>query len=149
MVYTPDWATIGQDGGMKKLQSGKRRPAKNGAGRQSVDDYISALSQPARGKLQQMRAAIRSVVPAQAVEVISYRIPAFRHQGVVVWYAAFRKHCSLFPTAGVIEQFKDDLAGYTVSKGTIQFRLDRPLPVRLIKKMVKARVAGMGHKKGC
>jgi len=75
------------------------------------------------------------------VEIISYQIPAFRTKKVLVWYAGFSKHCSLFPTASVIEEFKDDLAGFTVSKGTVQFPIERALPTALIKKLVKARVA--------
>jgi uncharacterized protein YdhG (YjbR/CyaY superfamily) len=87
-----------------------------------------------------MRAAIRSAVPADAVEIISYGIPAFKHKRVLVWYAAFSKHCSLFPTASVIEAFKEELKGFVISKGTIQFPTDKPLPVTLIKRLVKARV---------
>ena len=68
-----------------------------------------------------MRAVIRSAVPAEAVEIISYQIPAFKTKKVLVWYAAFSEHCSLFPTASVIEEFKDELAGLTISKGTVQF----------------------------
>lgn len=64
-----------------------------------------------------------------------------------MWFAAFSKHCSLFPTASVIEKFKDELKGYTISKGTIQFPTDKPLPAALIQKMVKARVEQMKAKK--
>lgn len=103
---------------------------------------MARLSEPAQGKLQQVRALIRSVVPADTTEIISYRIPAFKQKRVLVWYAAFANHWSLFPTAAVIEQFKDDLKGYTISKGTIQFPLDKPIPTALIRKVAKARVAG-------
>lgn len=61
-------------------------------------------------------------------------------KGVLVWYAAFANHCSLFPTAAVIEEFKNELKGFSLSKGTIQFLTNKPLPVPLIKKIVKARV---------
>ena len=88
-----------------------------------------------------MRAAIRSAVPREATETISYRIPAFKHHRILVWFAAFSDHCSLFPTAAVIEAFKKELKGFSTSKGTIHFPLNRPLPVALIKKIVKARVA--------
>ena len=88
-----------------------------------------------------MRLVIRSVVPKEATEVISYRIPAFRQKKIIVWYAAFSGHCSLFPTAAVIDKFRDELKGYTISKGTIQFPLDKPLPSGLIKRIVKARMA--------
>jgi uncharacterized protein YdhG (YjbR/CyaY superfamily) len=88
-----------------------------------------------------MRAAIQSAAPAGAVEIISYKIPAFKTKKILVWYAVFAEHCSLFPTASVIEEFKDELSGYTTSKGTVQFPNDKALPTGLIKKLVKARVA--------
>ena len=66
---------------------------------------------------------------------------------MLVWFAAFRDHCSLFPTAAVIEQFKNELKPYSISKGTIQFPTDKPLPSALVKKMVKARVAQIEGKK--
>ncbi len=87
-----------------------------------------------------MRAAIGSALPREATETISYRIPAFKLKKIVVWFAAFQNHCSLFPTAAVIEQFKDELEVYTISKGTIQFPVDKPLPSALIKKLVKVRL---------
>ena len=72
--------------------------------------------------------------------MISYGIPGFRHKRMVVWYAAFTDHCSLFPTAAVIEKFKNDLKPYRIAKGTIQFPVDKPLPASLLKKIVKARL---------
>ncbi len=66
---------------------------------------------------------------------------------MLVWYAAFSNHCSLFPTAAIIEEFKDELKGRTLSKGTVQFPTDKPLPAVLVKKMVKARVAQIESKK--
>jgi uncharacterized protein YdhG (YjbR/CyaY superfamily) len=80
-------------------------------------------------------------VPADTTEVISYGIPAFKHKKVLVWYAAFANHCSLFPTASVIEAFKGELKGFSASKGTVHFPLKKPMPIELIKKMVRARVA--------
>jgi uncharacterized protein YdhG (YjbR/CyaY superfamily) len=74
-------------------------------------------------------------------------MPAFKHNGVLVWFAAFSNHCSLFPTASVIEAFKDELKGFSTSKGTIHFSTDKPVPAALIKKLVKARVAKMESKK--
>ena len=88
-----------------------------------------------------MRATIRSAVPRGTTEVISYGIPSFKRDVVLVWYAAFADHCSLFPTAAVIEKFKNELRGFSTSKGTIHFPFGEPLPIRLIKKLVKARVA--------
>jgi uncharacterized protein YdhG (YjbR/CyaY superfamily) len=106
-----------------------------------VDGYLAHVPEPARSRLKEMRAAIRAAVPAEAVEIISYRIPAFKAKKVLVWYAAFSGHCSLFPTASVIEEFKDALAGFTTSKGTVQFPTDKALPTALITKLVKARTA--------
>ena len=106
----------------------------------SVEEYIAAQPAAVQPRLRELRSIIRAAVPA-ASEVISYSIPAFRQKKVIVWYAAFSGHCSLFPTAAMIEKFKDELKGYTISKGTIQFQLDKPLPSALIKRIVKARLA--------
>jgi uncharacterized protein YdhG (YjbR/CyaY superfamily) len=133
---------------MKKAQARKHSPAAKGnAAPKSVDEYLAGVPEPARGTLNKMRAAIRSAVPGEATETISYKMPAFKHKGIVVWFAAFSDHCSLFPTAAVIEAFKNELKSYSTSKGTIQFPLDKPLPTALIKKLVKARVAQMESKK--
>jgi uncharacterized protein YdhG (YjbR/CyaY superfamily) len=74
-------------------------------------------------------------------------MPAFKYNGVLVWFAAFSNHCSLFPTAAVIEAFKNELKSFSTSKGTIQFPTDKPLPTALVKKLVKARVAQIDSKK--
>jgi uncharacterized protein YdhG (YjbR/CyaY superfamily) len=107
----------------------------------NVDEYFAGVPEPARSALHQMRATIRSAVPPEATEAISYRIPAFRYNGPLLCYAAFSNHCSLFPTAAVIAAFKKELEGYTTSKGTIHFPLNKPLPTTLLRKLVKARVA--------
>jgi uncharacterized protein YdhG (YjbR/CyaY superfamily) len=130
--------------------SGKRRAAVKGnraSAPKSVYEYFARIAGPGRGRLSEMRAAIRAAVPAGATEVISYRIPAFRHGKVLVWYAAFAGHCSLFPTAAVIAEFRDELKGYKTSKGTIQFSSREPLPVALIKRIVRARVAAAAGEK--
>src|ERR1700722_5202808 len=119
----------------------KKAPAIGKDGTKRVDEYIAAAPEPARSRLKEMRAVIQSAVPGEAVEIISYQIPAFRTKRVLVWYAGFSKHCSLFPTASVIDEFRDELAGFTVSKGTVQFPIEKALPTALIKKLVKARVA--------
>ena len=113
----------------------------------NTDEYIARVSEPARSALKKIRAVIRSVVPREATEIISYGMPAFKHKGVLVWFAAFSNHCSLFPSASVIEEFKKELKGYTTSKGTIQFPVDKPLPATLVKKLVKARIAQNESKK--
>jgi len=126
---------------MKKGKAGSRRPAaKRKSAPKTVEEYLARVPGPARATLNKLRAAIRSAVPADAFEVISYGIPAFKQKRVLVWYAAFANHCSLFPTAAVIDEFRDDLKVFKTSKGTIQFPTDKPLPVALIKKIVKARV---------
>jgi len=133
---------------MKNPTSANRRSAsKRGAAPKTVDEYLARVTEPARSTLKKMRAAIRSAVPRDATETISYRMPVFRHHGVLVWYAAFADHCSLFPTASIVEAFKDELEGFKTSKGTIQFPADKPLPTALIKKLVKARVAQNEAKK--
>jgi uncharacterized protein YdhG (YjbR/CyaY superfamily) len=113
----------------------------------SVDDYLAAVPEPARTTLQRMRSAIRSALPTEATETISYGIPAFSYNGPVVWFAAFSNHCSFFPGASVIKAFKKELERYEISKGTIQFPVDKPLPVAQVKKMVKARLAEKAQKK--
>ena len=134
---------------MKRAKNRIRRVARESAAKrkvpsrlQTVDNYLALVPEPARSTLQRMRTAIRSAVPAETTEAISYGIPAFNYKGPLVWFAAFSNHCSFFPTASVIQAFKDDLKGYKTSKGTIQFPVDKPLPAALVKKMVKARLAG-------
>ena len=122
----------------------KRKPS---AAPKTIDAYLARVPEPALSTLQKTRASIRAALPSAASETISYKIPAFRHGEIVIWFAAFADHCSLFPTGRVIEQFKDDLKPYTISKGTIQFPTDKPLPATLIKKMVKARLAQIAAKK--
>jgi uncharacterized protein YdhG (YjbR/CyaY superfamily) len=105
-------------------------------------EYLSTVPVPVRKNLVKMRSVIRSTMPRDAVETISYCIPAFKiRSGVLVWFAGFSDHCSLFPTASVIGMFKDKLRDFSTSKGTIHFPLDKQLPTGLIKEIVKARIA--------
>lgn len=107
----------------------------------TVDEYLAAVPEPAQSTLKHIRKVIRSAVPKETTEVISYRIPMFKFKGMLVGYAAFKSHCSLFPTgSGVIEQFAKELKGYQTSRGTIQFPSDKPLPDALVKKIVRQRV---------
>ena len=130
------------------MKSGSRSSAAKGKGApKNVDEYLAGVPEPARGTLSKIRAAIRSTVPPETTETISYRIPAFKYKGVLVWFAAFSDHCSLFPTAAVIEAFKNELKGFSTSKGTVHFPTDKPLPTALIKKLVKARIAQIESKK--
>jgi uncharacterized protein YdhG (YjbR/CyaY superfamily) len=107
-----------------------------------IDEYLAGVPEPARTTLSKVRAVIRSVVPKEATEAISYRIPTFKYQGSLVAFAAFKNHCSLFPMSmAVIAAFKNELQGYEAFKGTIHFPLDKPLPTPLLKKIVKMRIA--------
>ena len=130
---------------MRKAKSKPRRAARKtkriAKHPRTVDEYLACVPEPARAMLGQMRAAIRAAVPSEAAEIISYRIPAFKHKQVLVWFAAFSGHCSLFPTAAIIQEFKDELKSFSTSKGTIHFPLDQPLPTALIEKLVRARVS--------
>jgi uncharacterized protein YdhG (YjbR/CyaY superfamily) len=131
---------------MKSKEAGASSPTRKSRSQPAdVDLYLAATPEPARTMLIKMRAAVRSALPAEATEVISYKIPAFKLKTIMVWFAAFQDHCSLFPTAAVLDQFKTELAGYKTSKGTVQFPLDKPLPVALIKKLVNARLQASGY----
>jgi len=134
--------------GVKKAKSANSSlRAKRRHAPETVAAYLARVPEPARSTLNKIRAAIRAAVPAEATEVISYGIPGFKHKQVLVWYAAFSKHCSFFPTAEIIEAFNAELKGYPLSKGTIQFPTDRPLPAALVKRMVQARLANIEKKK--
>jgi uncharacterized protein YdhG (YjbR/CyaY superfamily) len=114
---------------------------KSGAAPKTVNEYLAGIPEPARSTLKHLRAVIKSVVPKEATEVISYHIPMFQYRGMLVGYAAYAKHCSLFPTgSGVIEKFAKELKGYSTNKGTIRFPPDKPLPDALLKKIVRERV---------
>jgi len=133
---------------VKTVKSRKGSPGNNRKGvPRNVDEYLARVPEPARSTLNRIRAVIRSAVPPAATETISYGMPAFRYKEVLVWFAAFSDHCSLFPTASVIEAYKKELRGFYTSKGTIHFPTDKPLPAALIKKLVKARVAQVEGKK--
>jgi len=108
----------------------------------SVDEYLTSVPEPARGTLNKIRSTIRSAAPSEATEAISYGIPTIKYKGSLVAFAAFSKHCSLFPMSyAVITSLKDELKRFEVSKGTIRFPVDKPLPATLVKKVVKARIA--------
>ena len=108
-------------------------------GRTAVEAYLARVPEPARATLEKMRTMIRAAAPKEATEAISYGMPSFQYKGGLVAYAAFKEHCSFFPMgARAIEEFAEELKGYRVSKGTIHFALDKPLPSGLVKKMVKA-----------
>jgi len=108
----------------------------------NVDEYIERVPEPGRTTLSKMRATIRSAAPKEATEAISYGMPAFVYKGALVYYGAFSDHCSFFPgSARLVEEYEDELKGFSTAKGTIRFPLNKPLPSTLVKKFVKMRVA--------
>ncbi len=108
----------------------------------NIDEYLAGVSEPARATLNKIRAAIRSVVPPEATEAITYGMPAFKYKGSLVAFAAFANHCSLFPMSyAVIAAFQTELKQFQTSKGTIRFPKDKPPSAALVRKIVKARIA--------
>jgi uncharacterized protein YdhG (YjbR/CyaY superfamily) len=105
----------------------------------TINEYIETFPEDIRILLEKMRQAIREAAP-EAEETISYRMPAFRQNGILVYFAAFRDHLSFFPTGSGIEAFKKELAPYLGGKGTARFPLDQPVPYDLVKKIVRFRV---------
>jgi uncharacterized protein YdhG (YjbR/CyaY superfamily) len=104
-----------------------------------VDMYISAQPENARVKLEELRQTIRKAAP-DAEELISYSMPAFKQNGMLVYYASFKNHIGFYPAPSGIEVFKKELSGYKVAKGSVQFPIDKKLPAGLITKIVKFRV---------
>lgn len=108
----------------------------------TVDQYLAGVPEPARTTLSWVRAAIRSAAPPEATEVISYRIPMFKYKGMLMGFAGFSNHCSLFPgSLSAMKELKNELKDFETSKGTIRFPVDKPPSATLIKKLVKARAA--------
>lgn len=114
-------------------------------GFKNIDEYIATFPLNIQTLLCQLRATIHEAAP-EAEETISYQMPAFKQNGVLVYFAAFKDHIGFFPTPLGIEAFTDRLSGYKTSKGTIQFPLNQPLPLDLVKEIVKARVLQNQHK---
>lgn len=112
------------------------------AEKQKLQAYFARLAPPQRRLLKQLRQALRAVAP-RATDAWSYSIPALRLDGkVLLWYAAWKAHVSLYPMrAGIVRRHARELAGYEKSKGTVRFPLDRPLPVALVKRLARARLA--------
>ncbi len=112
-----------------------------GAVPRTVDEYLSGVPKDARAALQRLREIVGAAAP-DAEEVISYRMPAFRHHGILVYYAAFEDHCSFFPgSVRTQRRFASELKPFAVGKGTVHFTPERPLPADLVRRIVKARVA--------
>ena len=106
---------------------------------QTIDAYIAGCPPAVRARLEQVRQTIRAAAPA-AEETIGYRMPTFRLHGNLVHFAAFQNHIGFYPTPSGIEHFQSELAGYASAKGSVQFPLDQPLPLDLIRRIVVFRV---------
>jgi uncharacterized protein YdhG (YjbR/CyaY superfamily) len=106
---------------------------------QSISEYIAAAPPEARAKLRQLRACIGKAAPG-ATEGMKWSMPAFSGKRILVMFAAFKDHVSLFPTPSPIKALAKDLAGFKTSKGAIQFPLDKPLPLALIRRITQFRV---------
>jgi uncharacterized protein YdhG (YjbR/CyaY superfamily) len=105
-----------------------------------VDSYLASVPEDARRSLEDLRKTIKSVAP-KAVEVISYQIPAYKYHGLLVGFAAFKNHCSFFVMGTrTMDAFQDELKSYETAKATIHFLPGKPLPVALVKKLIKARI---------
>ena len=106
----------------------------------TIDEYMMGFPKDIREKLEGIRMTIRKAAP-EAQEKISYQIPTFYLKGNLVHFAGFKNHISFFPTSSGIEKFKNELSVYEGAKGTVRFPMDKPLPLKLISKIVKFRVA--------
>ena len=112
--------------------SPSRKPA-------SVDEYLSQLPDDVRKVLEQLRATIRAVAP-QAEEVISYGMPGYKYHGMLVYFSAFKNHCSFFPGTAMLNKLDQEVKAFKTSTGTLQFTVEKPLPTSLVKKIVKMRM---------
>jgi uncharacterized protein YdhG (YjbR/CyaY superfamily) len=111
----------------------------------TIDEYISGFPDDIQKKLEQFRTTVKKAAP-QAEEIISYGIPAFRQKGLLVWFGAHTSHIGFYPRASAMEVFKKELSAYKGAKGSVQFPFNKPLPLTLIAKIVKFRVAENSQK---
>lgn len=105
----------------------------------NTDEYIASFPKETQKLLEQLRVAIKQAAP-KAEEVISYNMPAFKQNGVLVYFAGYEKHIGFYPTASPIVVFEEELAKYKTSKGAIQFPIEKNIPIALVKKIVKYRL---------
>ena len=106
----------------------------------SIDEYIASFPEEIQNILQELRATIKASAPG-ATEIISYQMPAFALKGNLVFFAAWKDHIGFYPTPSGTKTFERELSIYESSKGTVKFPIDKPLPLELISKIVKFRVA--------
>jgi uncharacterized protein YdhG (YjbR/CyaY superfamily) len=114
------------------MESGRTIP-------KDIDEYIRLFPDDIQALLQSLRQTIREAAP-DAEETISYQMPAFKQNGMLVYFAAFKKHIGFYPTSSGIEAFREELSAYEGSKGTVRFPIDKPLPLDLVRDIVKFRV---------
>lgn len=105
----------------------------------TIDEYLATVSDEHRAALEKLRKTIRATAP-KAEECISYQLPTFKQNGMLVSFGAWDKHCAFYPGAGPIEKYKDELKNFQLSKGTIRFQPGKPIPATLVRKIVKNRV---------
>lgn len=105
----------------------------------TVDEYIALAEPKVKKALKDIRKTIKTTAP-KAEEVISYQIPGYKYHGMLVFFAAWKDHISLYPAPWRAESLKKEMSAYKGSKGTIKFPIGEPMPLALIKKMVKYRV---------
>jgi uncharacterized protein YdhG (YjbR/CyaY superfamily) len=117
------------------MDSSKRKP-------ETIDEYLAGVNADHRDALQELRETIHAVAP-KAEECISYGIPAFRvHGRSLVFFGAWANHCALYPgSSATLKNFRNELRDFQTSKGTLRFSPDKPVPVALVKKLLKARIA--------
>lgn len=120
-------------------QQNKKAAGKTNSGKDLVDNYISGFPKEVQDMLEKIRAAIIKAAPA-AEETIGYGIPTFKLHGNLVHFAGYKNHVGFYPAPSAIKAFEKELSIYKGAKGSVQFPLDKPLPVALITKIVKFRV---------
>lgn len=107
----------------------------------TIDEYLAALTEDKRAALEKLRKTIKAAAP-RAEECISYQLPAFRQNGMLVAFGATPNHCAFYlMSSSTVEAHQEELKNYETSKGTIRFPADKPLPAALVRKLVKARIA--------
>lgn len=105
----------------------------------TIDEYIALFPKDIQKILQQLRLAIRDSAP-DAVEAINYQMPTFKLNGNLIHFAAAKSHIGFYPTPSAIEAFEEELSDYEVSKGTVRFPMNKPIPLDLVKRIVRFRV---------
>lgn len=105
----------------------------------TIDEYISSFPEDVQHKLTELDETVRKTAP-EAIPKISYRMPSYTYKGMLLYFAAFRNHIGFYPFTSAIQAFSKELSGYKCSKGTVQFPIDKPLPLDLIERMTEFRV---------